>query len=100
MVMEYAQDGEFFDYVMDGKMYPVLNPAKINERLIITLLKSSQASSIFINSASRIETSNQKTCCSMFISDSKSSTSDSPTCTNPKSNCLLLADRHAMPLQK
>lgn len=43
MVMEYAQDGEFFDYVMDGKMYPVLNPAKLNERLTITSHKLSQA---------------------------------------------------------
>jgi hypothetical protein len=100
MVMEYAQDGEFFDYVMDGKMYPVLNPAKISEKLIITLHKLSQASSISISWASHIETSNQRTCSLMFTNGSKSLTSDCPTCTNLKNNYLLLVDLRAMPLQK
>lgn len=39
MVMEYAQNGEFFDYIMDGRMYAGSNLAKIKNKRITTLLK-------------------------------------------------------------
>ncbi len=41
IVMEYAPRGEFFDYIMDGKMYPFFNIVKMNLKPIITLYKLS-----------------------------------------------------------
>lgn len=31
--MEYAQNGEFFDYIMDGRVYFHYHPASQNEKL-------------------------------------------------------------------
>lgn len=41
IVMEYAPRGEFFDYIMDGKMYPFFNVVKMSLKPIITLYKLS-----------------------------------------------------------
>ena len=42
IVMEYALGGEYFDYVMEEKMYLFSHLAKINPKPSITSLKSSQ----------------------------------------------------------
>lgn len=36
MIMEYAQNGEFFDYIMDGRMYHLDYLAKMKEKHITT----------------------------------------------------------------
>ena len=40
MVMEYAQNGEFFDYIMDGKMYVFSNADHPNGRRTTTSRRS------------------------------------------------------------
>ena len=49
MVMEYAQNGEFFDYIMDSRMYDISHVDEAKLRLIIILLRSSQDWNIYIN---------------------------------------------------
>jgi hypothetical protein len=65
IVMEYALGGEYFDYVMEEKMYLFTHLAKINPKPSITSLKSLQHSSTSTNSKSATETSNPKTCSSI-----------------------------------
>ena len=56
IVMEYAQNGEFFDYIMDGRVYLILHSVATNARLTITSRRSFQDCSTCIGCVSHIAT--------------------------------------------
>lgn len=56
IVMEYAQNGEFFDFIMDGRVYSVSDPARMSGRHITISLRSFQGSSTCTDYVSRTAT--------------------------------------------
>lgn len=69
IVMEYAQNGEFFDYIMDGRVYLPPYPAGMKERHITTSHRLSRDWITCTGFASRTGTSNPRTCSWMSITD-------------------------------
>lgn len=95
--MEYAQNGEFFDYIMDGRVYLSPHSVATNAKPTITSLKSYQVWSTCIGCVSRIAILSLKICCWMYTTGLRLSILGWVICIRSRRSWSLLVGRLATP---